>query len=372
MSCCGSEEKACNGKQDDATFDLVKNYYGKVLQSTKDLKTSACTAAGRPHERVVQLIRKVPKEVSDKFYGCGASLPLGIEGLSVLDLGSGSGRDCYVCAALVGETGKVVGIDITDEQLQVAKRHADGYCRDLGYKSTNLEFAQGHMEYLDRAGIADQSIDIIISNCVINLSPDKPRVLREAYRVLTKGGELFFSDLYCDRRLPKQVQEMDILWGEGIAGALYVGDFMDIATSVGFADPRVLSISEVKVTDPVLKDIVGEAKFYSITYRLFKLPGMLETRCEDYGQIAVYKGTIDGYPHAYQLDDHHKFITNKPMLVCGNTAAMVGENGTSWLARHFEVVGDRSVHYGAFDCKDKVSAAPTHEAPAGPPGGGCC
>eukprot|EP00894_Picocystis_sp_ML_P004491 jgi/Pico_ML_1/55008/g766.t1 len=94
MSCCGSEEKACNGKQDDATFDLVKNYYGKVLQSTKDLKTSACTAAGRPHERVVQLIRKVPKE--------------------------------------------------------------------------------GHMEYLDRAGIADQSIDIIISNCVINLSPDKP------------------------------------------------------------------------------------------------------------------------------------------------------------------------------------------------------
>lgn len=372
MSCCGSKEKAQNGKEEDATYEIVKNYYGKVLQSTKDLKTSACTAAGRPHERVLQIIRKVPKEVDEKFYGCGAPLPLGIDGLTVLDLGSGSGRDCYVCAALVGETGKVVGIDLTDEQLNVAQRHAEGYCRDLGYKSTNLEFVKGHMEYLDRAGIANESIDIIISNCVINLSPDKPRVLAEAYRVLNEGGELYFSDVYSDRRLPKHVQEHELLWGECIAGALYVGDFVDIAKRVGFADPRMLSISEIKVTDPTLKDIVGEAKFYSITYRLFKLPGLLETRCEDYGQFAVYKGTIEGYPHAYQLDDHHKFVTNKPMLVCGNTAAMVGEKGISWLAKHFEVVGERSVHYGVFDCNDKISAAPAMDAACAPTSGGCC
>jgi hypothetical protein len=97
-----------------------------------------------------------------------------------------------------------------------------------------------------------------------------------------------------------------------------------------------------QVTDPELKEVVGEANFYSITYRLFKLPGLLETLCEDYGQYAVYKGTIPGHKHAYWLDDHHRFEKGKPAIVCGNTAAMVGENGMCWLAKHFEVT---SLHF---------------------------
>jgi hypothetical protein len=102
--------------------------------------------------------------------------------------------------------------------------------------------------------------------------------------------------------------------------------------------------------------------------RLFKLPGALETLCEDYGQVATYKGSIPGHKHSYELDDHHKFVAHKPMLVCGNTAAMVGD---SWLGKHFEVVGNRDVHYGLFDC----SAAPlSTAAPAAAPSGGgsCC
>ena len=91
--------------------------------------------------------------------------------------------------------------------------------------------------------------------------------------------------------------------------------------------------------------------------RLFKLPSMLETLCEDYGQYAVYKGTIPGMPHAYSLDDHHRFQTGKPMLVCGNTAAMVGEGSVSWLSKHFDVVGNRDVHYGLFDCAPIVQAS---------------
>eukprot|EP00755_Sulcionema_specki_P005031 Sspe_Gene.4730::Locus_1557_Transcript_4_5_Confidence_0.222_Length_1590::g.4730::m.4730 len=169
---------------------------------------------------------------------------------------------------------------------------------------------------------------MVISNCVVNLSPDKPSVLREVYRVLADGGEFYFSDVYCDRRLPEKVQKHEVLWGECIAGAMYIEDFIREANKVGFTDPRMLAKSEIFVTDPELSEIVGKARFFSITYRLFKLPGMLETKCEDYGQYAVYKGTIPGHPNGYMLDDHHDFETKKPMLVCGNTGAMVGEGRT--------------------------------------------
>lgn len=87
------------------TLQSVQKYYGKVLETSKDLKTSACTAAGRPHSDIVQIMKAIPQEVKAKFYGCGAPLPLGIDGLRVLDLGSGSGRDCYVASKLVGESG---------------------------------------------------------------------------------------------------------------------------------------------------------------------------------------------------------------------------------------------------------------------------
>jgi len=356
------------------TYDVVKDYYGKVLETSKDLKTSACTAAGSPHPAIVKIMRQIPDEIVSKFYGCGAPLPLGISGLRVLDLGSGSGRDCYVCSALVGEKGFVTGIDMTEEQVAVADKYLPEFTKTLGYKKPNMKFIKGHIEYLDKAGIEDESVDIVISNCVVNLSPDKPRVLREVYRVLAPGGEFYFSDVYCDRRLPEHVQKHEVLWGECISGALYDEDFKRIARDVGFPDPRVLSCSEVKVTDPELQEVVGEARFYSITYRLFKVPELLETMCEDYGQIAIYKGTIEGHKNAYQLDDHHRFETGKPMMICGNTAAMVGEGGISWLSPHFNIVGDRSIHYGLFDCGTgpKITTTTTAPTPAQPANSSCC
>eukprot|EP01064_Diplonema_japonicum_P015440 TRINITY_DN23168_c0_g1_i1.p1 TRINITY_DN23168_c0_g1~~TRINITY_DN23168_c0_g1_i1.p1 ORF type:complete len:363 (+),score=91.47 TRINITY_DN23168_c0_g1_i1:48-1136(+) len=353
----------------DKTLKSVEEYYGKVLNTSKDLKTSACTAAGRPHKLIREYISKVPKGVREKFYGCGAPLPLGIEGLKVLDLGSGSGRDCYVCAKLVGEKGSVLGVDMTKEQLEVADKYKNEYCtQTLGYKECNMRFVEGYIEKLPTE-IASESVNIITSNCVINLSPDKPAVLKEAYRVLAPGGEFYFSDVYSDRRLPKNVTSHEVLWGECIAGALYIEDFLREAHAAGFTDPRELSRGPIEVTDPTLAEITGNAKFYSITYRLFKLPELLETKCEDYGQFAVYKGTIPGNTHSYTLDDHHTLVTGKPFLVCGNTAAMLGENGVSWLAKHFTITGDRSVHYGLFDCSGPAPCKPVAEAEAG---GSCC
>ena len=94
--------------------------------------------------------------------------------------------------------------------LQVAVRHAEDFTRSLGHRRCNMRFVEGQIEYLDEAGIPDESVDLIISNCVVNLSPDKERVLREAYRVLAPGGELYFSDVYCDRRLPREVQADEV------------------------------------------------------------------------------------------------------------------------------------------------------------------
>ena len=291
-----------------------------------------------------------------------------IRNLRVLDLGSGSGRDCYVCAALVGPNGTVTGVDMTKEQLDVARRHVDAYTRDvLGYPATNMRFVEGHIEDLKSAGIADESVDLIISNCVVNLSNDKRAVLAEAYRVLAHGGELFFSDVYCDRRLSAASKTNPTLVGECLGGALYEQDFLRLAREVGFTDPRQYETKQViTVHDDELRSVLGETTtFYSITYRLFKLDG-LETLCEDYGQAVKYKGTMEGCEHALQLDDHHVFEAGKWYEVCGNTASMTAE---SWMGEHFELVGDRSVHYGLFDCGGGEAVG---AGEGGVAGGACC
>ena len=349
------------GKDASQIQSEVKEYYGETLATTSDLKTNACCTMNAPPKEIRDILAKVPSEVIAKYYGCGSPLPQGIEGLHVLDLGCGSGRDCYVASKLVGPTGRVTGVDMTPQQLEVARKHQDAYASTIGY--ANMDFIQGTIE--DLSAIPSDSIDIIISNCVVNLSPDKPAVLKEAYRVLRHGGEFYFSDVYGDRRLPKALTQHKVLVGECIGGALYEQDFLRIARRVGFEDPRVLDSAPIDVKDPQLIELVGEAKFTSVTYRLFKLPGLLESLCEDYGQVAVYKGTVPGHRHAYQLDDHHRFETGRPMLVCGNSAAMVGD---SWLGKHFTVTGDRSTHFGLFPCH----FSPSTDTPT--PGGcaSCC
>ncbi len=180
------------------------------------------------------MLKKVPRAVRDKFYGCGTAVPLGIEGLAVADLGSGSGQDCYIAAQLVGPKGRVVGVDMTAEQVQVARASVDELGKTLGWQP-QLFFVEG---YIEKLPLESSSLDVVISNCVVNLSPRKDLVLKEAYRVLREGGEMHFSDVYCDRRLPASVRQHKLLWGECIAGALYLQDFLRLCHSIGFSDPR--------------------------------------------------------------------------------------------------------------------------------------
>ena len=331
--------------------ESVQKYYGETLAKSDDLLTNACKTSGRPHPVLAAALRNVPDEVLLKYYGCGSACPFGIAGCSVLDLGSGSGRDCYAAAQFVGLKGSVLGIDMTPAQLDVAQRNIAPFLEKNPTATRDISFRLGHIEDLKSAGVGDSTIDIVTSNCVLNLCPDKPKVLREVYRVLKNGGEFHFSDVYCDRRLSPEIQKHEVLVGECLGGCLYLADFYRMCRSIGFSDPRVVKTSEVTVDSKDLQAILGPARFDSITFRLFKLNG-LEDACEDFGQSARYLGTLPGYPHIYPLDNHHNFEKGRAMLVCGNTAKMVGE---SWLGKYFRVDGDTSIHFGKFDCGQEES-----------------
>ncbi|MEL6821347.1 MAG: methyltransferase domain-containing protein, partial [Calditrichota bacterium] len=156
---------------DAKTHEAVQDYYGKQLSKTEDLKTSACCTTEDLPEKHKAILANVADEVMEKFYGCGSPMPLALEGMTVLDLGCGSGRDVYLASALVGENGHVIGVDMTEEQLVVANKYREEQARSFGFSKPNTEFHHGYIEDLAALGIEDNSVDVVISNCVINLSP---------------------------------------------------------------------------------------------------------------------------------------------------------------------------------------------------------
>ena len=123
----------------------VQKYYGTELQKSEDLKTNACCTLTRPPKHIREALNLVADEVQAKYYGCGLTIPSQVKGLRILDLGSGSGRDCFIAAKIVGESGSVVGIDMTDEQLKVANDHIDYHREKFGYAKSNVEFIKGNI-----------------------------------------------------------------------------------------------------------------------------------------------------------------------------------------------------------------------------------
>lgn len=337
------------------------------LARSADLKTNACCASGAPPTWIASRLSNVHPELANRFYGCGYPIPHALDGATVLDLGCGTGRDVFVLAQLVGPGGHVHGLDMTDDQLRVALETTEWHSARFGYSAPNTEFHHGYVEDLRGAGFADESIDVVVSNCVVNLSPRKDVVLAEAFRVLRKGGELYISDVLADRRLPADVAEDPELHVECLGRALYQPDFVSLAKRIGFADPRVVASAPITIANDQVSKKVGAARFSSVTYRLFKLDG-LDEQCEDYGQSAIYRGGVEGAESVIWLDDHHAFERGRPERVCGNTADML--SGTRF-SRWFDVTGSRTTHFGAFPCNPTVAAA-QHRAATTPLGDVCC
>lgn len=347
---------------------FVRAYYGQALRSSDDLQTNACCASGAPPEHVRPLLANVHPDVAARFYGCGFPIPHALAGAKVLDLGCGTGRDVYVLAQLVGEGGEVHGLDMTEEQLALARETRDWHAARFGHTRPNTFFHHGFIEDLSSAGLADGSMDVIVSNCVVNLSPLKEQVLAEAFRVLAPGGELYLSDVVADRRLPAELANDPVLHAECLGGAAYEADFLGMARRVGFRDPRIVSRAALTPTNPDITRRLGAARFSSVTFRLFKLGG-LDDQCEDYGQVAEYLGGIPGAESLYWLDDHHAFEAGRPERVCANTAAMLVETR---LRSHFRVHGARTTHFGAFPCLPTMAAAAAIAARGDAAAGSCC
>ncbi len=341
-----------------ATKESVQDYYANVLKSKDDLQTSACCTAEATPMHLRPLLKNIHEDVQSKFYGCGSPIPPAVEGCTILDLGCGAGLDVYLLSQLVGASGKVIGIDMTDEQLSTARQHIGWHMDNFGFDQPNVEFKKGFIEDLKSANIEDNSIDIVISNCVVNLSPDKEAVFREIFRVLKPGGELYFSDVFAGQRIAEELKSDPVLLGECLSGALYTEDFRRILRDVGCMDYRVVSNTPFAINNPEIEAKIGHVDFYSMTMRAFKCD--FEDICENYGQSATYKGSVENNLDSFILDDHHEFKTGASMDVCGNTAKMLSETRFS---KHFEVEGDMSVHHGPFDCAPVKSTKQT---------GGCC
>jgi len=354
------------GMETMTTQALVQRYYGQELASSADMRTNACCDADAVPGWLKPLLARVHPEVSSRYYGCGLVCPPLLKGCRVLDLGCGSGRDVVLLSQLVGASGSVVGVDMTPEQLAVARRHQAFHAEAIGYANTT--YLDGTIEQLEALPLAPGSFDVVVSNCVLNLSIDKPAVLRGVQRLLKPGGEFYFSDVYADRRLPKAVQGDPVLYGECLGGALYWNDFLRLARAAGFADPRLVADRPLAITDPALAALRGEARFFSATYRLFAIPE-LEDACEDHGQAVIYAGTIADFPHRFDLDSHHGIETGKVFPVCGNTFRMLQQ---SRFAPHFQFIGDFQGHYGLFaGCGSTIPFAST-TAPTPGPVAACC
>ncbi|MCK0745893.1 methyltransferase domain-containing protein [Chromohalobacter nigrandesensis] len=323
----------------------IQHYYGNTLADKKDLTTNVCTVDEQPSNATKAILANVHDDVQMRFYGCGAPFPPLLEGATVLDLGCGSGRDCFVLSSLVGEQGKVIGVDATAEQVAFAQNYVEYHRKVFGHVKSNIQFLQGEIEAIDKLDLAPESVDVIVSNCVINLSMAKADVLAGMAKLLKPGGEIYFADIYSDRRLSPELKDDPLIIGECIGDALYFEDFVRLARTAGFLDPRVTAKTPKTIANPAIEAKLGGAKLYSITLRLFKMD--LEDHCEDYGQVAIYKGNLPEAPDRFVLDHGHAFDTGRAVPVCRNTADMISKSRYHAL---FDVVGDNRRHYGLFQC----------------------
>jgi SAM-dependent methyltransferase len=186
--------------------------------------------------------------------------------------GAGRDRDAFVCAKLVGPAGRVIGVDMTDSQLAVARDCTTAQMQRFGFSESNVAFVHGYIEDLAAAGIADNSVDVVISNCVINLAPDKRRVFAEIWRVLKPGGELYFSDVFADRRIPRNPDRRSgaarrvSRWGRCTSRI-----FGGMLRALGCPDFRVVADTPVELKDEAIAAKIGMVQFRSLTVRAFKL-----------------------------------------------------------------------------------------------------
>ncbi len=209
--------------------ETVREHYAERIKSNASCCGTDNCCSPESNLYPADLLTTVPSDVSSTSYGCGDPITLAslTSGQTVLDLGSGAGLDCLLAAKKVGPEGRVIGVDMTPEMIERAQANAKRV------NATNVEFRQGYLEELP---VESNTVDVIISNCVINLSPDKEKVFNEAFRVLAPGGKLAVSDIVTDGELPEPVKKSLSAWAGCVAGAVEAKDYIGMMEAVGFTD----------------------------------------------------------------------------------------------------------------------------------------
>ncbi|MDH4129258.1 MAG: arsenite methyltransferase [Spirochaetota bacterium] len=219
---------------DEKIKEKVKKAYSSAINKKK---TSCCSPTENTYVNSIGYnddeIKKLPSESVENSFGCGNPLAFALlnEGDTVLDIGSGLGIDVFIASKRVGESGRVYGLDMTPQMIERAKENAN----KSGYN--NVEFILGDA---DNIPLDDGTVDLVISNCVINLTPNKEKVFKEIYRVLKPGGTIMISDILSES-LPKEVLEIDFLYTSCIAGAISEKDYINAISKAGFKDIKVVS-----------------------------------------------------------------------------------------------------------------------------------
>ena len=314
---------------------IVQEFYGQAAEEPQ--KELCCPTKFSENE-----IAHIPKDVIERFYGCGSPVSDARPqpGEVYVDLGSGAGIDCFIAAKYVGAAGRVIGVDMTDRMLEVALANRPKVAQALGYDV--VDFRKG---YLEAIPVEDKTADIVTSNCVINLSPDKPKVFAEIWRILRDHGRAVIADIVSDREVPPRLKVNERLWGECIVGALTEDQFLAMLEQAGFYGLSVLKKTYWKMIDGY--------NFYSVTVQGFKFEKT--AGCQFIGQRAIFKG-----PFKAALDEEgHLFPRNVEMEVCTDTAAKLSRAPYSAQFVIVEPSGERR-EVGLSACCPGDSA------------GGCC
>lgn len=296
---CRTTGLTCKNEADDAKDAVRKSvnefYAAAAIQPQKEL---CCPTSYNAAD-----ISHIPLEALNISYGCGSPVTQANikSGENVLDLGSGGGIDCFIAAKMAGEQGQIIGVDMTDEMLRNANATREIVARNLGYN--NVRFMKG---FLEEIPVTDECVDLVTSNCVINLSAQKEKVFQEIFRVLKAGGRFVISDIVSDREVPVSMKQDKKLWGECISGAITEAEFFNITRKIGFYGLEI-------VNRYLYKEVDGFT-FYSITARGHKFKKSKE--CVYTGQYAIYKGPFSNVSD----DDGHTYPVGMPIEICTDTA----------------------------------------------------
>lgn len=244
-------------KSSEELKEVVKEKYGEIAKQSKSQNESSCCGATGCCDTVDYAVfaenySKLKGYTPDADLGLGCGLPTEFaqikEGDTVLDLGSGAGNDVFIARAIAGDKGKVIGLDFTEEMIKKAKANNE----KLGF--TNVEFIQGEIEHMP---VTNKSVDVIVSNCVLNLVPDKEKAFAEMYRVMKNGGHFSVSDIVINGELPEGIQQAAEMYAGCVSGAIQKKEYLDIIKKAGFTKIEVQKERAITVPDEILSKYIS-------------------------------------------------------------------------------------------------------------------